>query len=300
MSKLSLVLLAAGMGSRYGALKQMDEFGPNGETIMDYSIYDAIHAGFDHIVFIIRESFQEAFEEKFANRFGNDIKVDFVTQELDKSTGDFVVPDYREKPWGTGHALLMVKDVVDGPFAVINADDYYGKEAFSTLANYLQDSPSEFCIVAYQLANTLSKHGTVNRGLCILDEEGNLQDVIETLSIGYNDQGDIVYPTEGDNYKELDGNTKVSMNMFGFTPEFFSLAESQFAQFLEEQGQELKSEFYIPQILDHEIKKNDLHVRVLNSPSKWFGVTYKEDKPAVEASIQELINKGAYPEKLWG
>ena len=299
MSKLSLVLLAAGMGSRYGALKQMDEFGPNGETIMDYSIYDAIHAGFDHIVFIIRESFQEAFEEKFSNRFGKDIKVEFVTQELDKATGDFVVPDYREKPWGTGHALLMVKEVVNGPFAVINADDYYGKEAFKTLADYLNNSPNEFCIVAYQLANTLSKHGTVNRGLCILDEEGNLQDVIETLSIGYDDEGTIVYPSNGDEYKTLDGDTKVSMNMFGFTPEFFTLAESQFKDFLKERGQEPKSEFYIPQVLDHEIKKNGLNVRVLNSPSKWFGVTYKEDKPAVESSIQELISKGVYPENLW-
>lgn len=298
MKQLSLVLLAAGMGSRYGSLKQMDEFGPNGETIMDYSIYDAKRAGFNHIVFIIRESFEEAFREKFDNRFGDDIKVDFVTQELHKELGDFELPETRVKPWGTGHALMMVSEVVNGPFAVINADDYYGVEAYQILADHLKANQDDFCIVAYQLKNTLSDHGTVNRGVCQVDNQGNLVDVNETLKISRNEAGEITFPTE-EGHGMLEEDTKVSMNMFGFTPKYFELATSQFSDFLQDKGHEEKSEFYIPQILDKEIKADNLEVQVLTSPSKWFGVTYKEDKPHVQKSIQALIDDNVYPNKLW-
>lgn len=299
MQKLSLVLLAAGMGSRYGSLKQMDAFGPNGETIMDYSIYDAIRAGFNHIVFIVRESFVDAFKAKFENRFGDQVTVEFVTQELNKSIGSFELPESRVKPWGTAHALLMVKDVVSGPFAVVNADDYYGVEAFQTLAKYLQSSPKDFCIVAYELNNTLSEHGTVNRGVCIVDDSGNLKDVQETLKISKSEDG-IIYPKEDGTFGKLDPDTKVSMNMFGFTPSFFTFASEQFATFLEQFGNEEKSEFYIPQVLDKEIKADNLNVQVFTSPSKWFGVTYKEDKPHVQKVLGELIEQGRYPHDLWG
>lgn len=298
MKKTSLVLLAAGMGSRYGSLKQMDEFGPNGETIMDYSIYDAIRAGFNHIVFIIRDSFREAFEEKFKNRFGNEIQVDFVSQELIKGTGDFKVPATRVKPWGTGHALLMASEVVSGNFAVVNADDYYGVEAYTTLVDFLSKNQDDFCIVSYHLQNTLSDHGHVNRGVCFEDEDGNLKDVVETIQISKDASGNIYYPVEG-GIKTLSPETKVSMNMFGFTPKFFASAKKQFEDFLKNHGQEEKSEFYIPKVLDYGIKNENLNIQILVSPSQWFGVTYKEDKPVVQARLSELIEQGVYPNNLW-
>lgn len=299
MAKTSLVLLAAGMGSRYGSLKQMDEFGPNGETIMDYSIYDAIRAGFDHIVFIIRESFQDAFEAKFKSRFGDDIQVDFVTQELDKQTGDFEVPETRQKPWGTAHALLMANEVVEGNFGIVNADDYYGVEAYQILYDFLQLETKNFSIIAYPLQNTLSDHGHVNRGVCFEDENGNLKDVVECTQISKDQNGVISYP-DGDSRKELSPDTNVSMNMFGFNSHFFDLASSMFSSFLEDHGMEEKSEFYIPKVLDNAMKSGDLNIQILTSPSQWFGVTYKDDKPHVQAKFQELIDKGVYPKKLWG
>ena len=298
MQKMSLVLLAAGMGSRYGSLKQMDEFGPHGETIMDYSIYDAIRAGFNHIVFIIRDSFRDAFEEKFKNRFGDDIQVDFVSQELDRATGSYEVPSTREKPWGTAHALLMAKDVVKGNFGVVNADDYYGKEAYETLATFLSSDPTDFCIISYHLENTLSEHGNVNRGVCQVDEKGNLVDIVECVQISKDQHQIISYPVEG-GIKTLSPLTKVSMNMFGFTPKYFTLAESQFKSFLQDRGHEEKSEFYIPNVLDTGIKNNEFDIQVLVSPSQWFGVTYKEDKPVVEKKLKELIAAKVYPAQLW-
>lgn len=299
MKKTSLVLLAAGMGSRYGSLKQMDEFGPNGETIMDYSLYDAKRAGFNHFVFIIREAFKEAFESKFANRFGDDVQVDFVTQELDKATGDFNVPATRTKPWGTGHALLMAQEVVDGNFAIINADDYYGVESYQTLFNFLQTDSEDYCIVAYKLKNTLSDHGHVNRGVCRVDEKGNLIDVEECIAIRREDSGRISFPTD-DGSRELMEDANVSMNMFGFRSTYFALAQQEFDIFLKERGQEEKSELYIPYILDTAIKNKGQKINVLSSPSQWFGVTYKEDKPHVQAKFKKLIENGVYPENLWG
>ncbi len=298
MKKTSLVLLAAGMGSRYGSLKQMDEFGPNGETIMDYSIYDAKRAGFNHIVFIIREAFKDAFEEKFANRFGDDIQVDFVTQELHKATGDFKIPESRQKPWGTGHALLMAQEAVDGDFAIINADDYYGVESYEALYNFLHTDSDEYCIVAYQLKNTLSDHGHVNRGVCKSDNDGNLIDVEECIAIRREDSGKIIYPTDNGS-NELEEDTNVSMNMFGFRSSYFKLAQDQFKVFLEERGHEEKSELYIPFVLDHGVKTSGLKIKVLTSPSQWFGVTYKDDKPHVQAKFKKLIAEGVYPENLW-
>ncbi len=298
MKKTSLVLLAAGMGSRYGSLKQMDEFGPNGETIMDYSLYDAKRAGFNHFVFIIREAFKEAFEAKFANRFGSDVQVDFVTQELDKGVGDFQVPESRNKPWGTGHALLMANEVVDGNFAIINADDYYGVESYQTLYNFLQTDNSDYCIVAYELKNTLSDHGHVNRGVCKVDEDGNLVDVEECVAIRREDSGKIHYP-HGEGVKELSESADVSMNMFGFRNTYFDLAQNEFTRFLKERGGEEKSELYIPSILDKAIKEMGQNIKVLSSPSQWFGVTYKDDKPHVQAKFKKLIEDGVYPEKLW-
>ena len=298
MKKTSLVLLAAGMGSRYGSLKQMDDFGPNGETIMDYSIYDAKRAGFNHIVFIIREAFKDAFTEKFANRFGDDMTVDFVTQELHKSTGDFTVPDSREKPWGTAHALLMAQEVVDGDFAIINADDYYGVESYETLYSFLNSDSDEYCIIAYELNNTLSDHGHVNRGVCKLDEDGNLVDVEECIAIRREESGKITFPT-AEGSKELKEKTNVSMNMFGFRSSYFGLAQTEFDNFLQERGHEEKSEFYIPAVLDKGIKNKTLKIKVLTSPSQWFGVTYKDDKPHVQARFKELISNNVYPENLW-
>jgi len=298
MKKTSLVLLAAGMGSRYGSLKQMDEFGPNGETIMDYSIYDAVRAGFNHIVFIIRESFQDAFREKFEHRFGSDVKVDFVTQELDKATGDFKVPETRQKPWGTAHALLMASEVVDGKFGIVNADDYYGVEAYKILFDFLQKDTEDFCIVAYPLQNTLSDHGHVNRGVCFEDENGNLLDVVECVAIQKGEDGIISYP-EGDSRKELAADTNVSMNMFGFNTRFFDKAAEMFTDFLKERGHEEKSELYIPKVLDESMKAGELNIQILTSPSQWFGVTYKDDKPHVQAKFKELIETKVYPEDLW-
>ncbi len=298
MAKTSLVLLAAGMGSRYGSLKQMDAFGPNGETIMDYSIYDAIRAGFDHIVFIIRESFQEAFEAKFKNRFGDAVQVDFVTQELDKQTGDFDVPETRQKPWGTAHALLMANEVVEGNFGIVNADDYYGVEAYQILYDFLQKQTNDFSIIAYPLVNTLSDHGHVNRGVCFEDEQGHLKDIVECTQIAKEENGTISYP-DGEGRKSLSPQTNVSMNMFGFNPQFFKLASSMFSAFLTNHGHEEKSEFYIPTVLDQAMKSGEINIQILTSPSQWFGVTYKDDKPHVQAKFQELIDQGVYPKNLW-
>jgi len=295
----SLLVLAAGMGSRYGGLKQMDAFGPNGETIIDYSIYDAINAGFNKVVFVIRSSFKDDFEKFFRDRIGDKIQMEFVVQELDKiPKGSSYTPD-REKPWGTAHAVMMGAEVINEPFAVINADDYYGKESYGTLIDYFktQNDESQFAVVSYLLNNTLSDHGTVNRGVCFKDEEDFLTKIVETLKISKNADG-ITYPKE-DGVGELTADTLVSMNMFGFFPSYFSLTHDYFTQFLKDKGQELKSEFFIPYTLDQMINNNQVKVKVLTSPASWFGVTYKEDKPIVVEKINKLIASGAYPENLW-
>ena len=296
----SLLVLAAGMGSRYGGLKQMDDFGPNGETIIDYSIYDAINAGFNKIVFVIRSSFRNDFERFFRERLGDRIKLEFVEQELTKIPDGFQLNPEREKPWGTAHAVMMGSEVINEDFAVINADDYYGQESYGSLINYFKNRQrdDEFAVVSYLLMNTLSDHGTVNRGICQKDNNDFLTDIVETLQISRNTNGIITYPSEG-GPKVLEEDTLVSMNMFGFNPKYFELADQHFRHFLEHSGNELKSEYFIPYSLDQMINAHEAKVKVITSPASWFGVTYKEDKPIVVDKIKALINRGVYPENLW-
>ena len=302
MSKPTLLILAAGMGSRYGSLKQMDAFGPNGEAIIDYSIYDAIQAGFGKIVFIIREHFREAFEEAFLGKFDDQVEIAFVTQELDKIPEGFEVHPERSKPWGTAHAVWVGHEVINEPFGVINADDFYGRDAYQALANFLiqaqESKDPDYAVISYRLGNTLSDHGTVNRGVCHQDEAGNLQDIVEAIKI--ENKGDhATYPNGDGQDKRLDLDTLVSMNMFGFLPSFFDHASEQFKDFLKERGMEEKSEFFIPLLIDNLIKNEVLNVKVIDTDASWFGVTYKEDKPIVQEKLNHLIDIGEYPQKLW-
>jgi dTDP-glucose pyrophosphorylase len=301
--KSSLLVLAAGMGSRYGGLKQMDSFGPNGETIIDYSIYDAIKAGFDKVVFVIREHFKKDFEEFFKQKFEDKIEIAFVTQELDKIPEGLNFHPEREKPWGTAHAVMMGRDVIEGPFAVINADDYYGTDAYKVIIEYFntldQNQPDDYAVVAYKLSKTLSKHGTVNRGICYSDALGNLDHVVECVKISESDEGVISYPGEDGARKILQQDDLVSMNMWAFQPSFFKHTEDMFKEFLANEGMELKSEFYIPKAVDNLIRKGTSKVKVLQSDSEWFGVTYQEDKPIVIEKLNTLIQKKVYPADLW-
>ncbi len=302
MTKTTLVILAAGMGSRYGGLKQMDSFGPAGEAIIDYSIYDAIEAGFQKIVFIIRESFKQDFVAFFSGKFDDKIEIAFVTQELSHIPADFEINPERVKPWGTAHAVARAKEEVEGSFAVINADDYYGKEAYQTLMSFFNSTSSdttEYCIIGYFLENTLSDYGTVNRGVCAMDDQGYLESIEECTKILKEEDGVIRFPQDSDDRRVLDSKTLVSMNMFGFKPSYFDFFDEEFSSFLRNYGKELKSEFYIPTLLDTLIKSEQVKLKVLESESDWFGVTYQDDKPFVVERINKLVASGAYPEKLW-
>jgi len=298
----SLVILAAGMGSRYGGLKQVDAFGPNGETIIDYSIYDAINAGFKKIVFIIREHFSENFEKVFKEKLAGKVEIEFVFQELDKVPEGSKYPADRTKPWGTAHAVIVAKEVVKEPFAIINADDYYGASSYKLLYDFLTDpenvNSNNYCIIGYYLKNTLSEYGTVNRGVCAVDENHTLKDIVETLKIQRHKDGIVRFPN-AEGHGELAEDVVVSMNMFGFMPSFFDYAENMFKDFLADRAFEEKSEFYIPEVLDEMQDKDFAKVKVLNSDSNWFGVTYKEDKPYVVNQLNHLISLGVYPENLW-
>jgi len=298
--KPTLLILAAGMGSRYGKLKQMDSFGPNGETIIEYSIYDAIAAGFGKLVFIVRDSFKTEFETYFRSKLDGKIDMEFVSQELDIVPKGMSYTEDRQKPWGTAHAIWVAKNVIKEPFGVINADDYYGVEAYSQLASFLtnQQNNKDFAVVAYYLRNTLSDHGTVNRGVCTLNEEGHLIDVKECVKIKRDQDGIIRYPLDEGN-AELSEDTLVSMNMWGFLPSYFEYCESMFIDFLKNEGMKLTSEFYIPTLVDNLIKNNVLNVSVIDTESDWFGVTYQEDKPFVMDKITSLIGSGVYPKNLW-
>lgn len=305
MSKPTLLVLAAGMASRYGSLKQMDGVGPAGEAIIDYSIYDAARAGFGKVVFVIRSTFADSFKAAFTpSRFGGKIEVDFVYQELDKLPAGFTVPAERVKPWGTNHAIMMGAEVINEPFAVINADDFYGYDAFRTMANYLNSLSSEdkgkYCMVGYKLCNTLSEFGTVSRGECIVDEEGNLVGMTERLGIKRLASGKVIYENNGTE-QEIAADATVSMNMFGFTADYFAHSERLFVEFLSkpETMTNLKSEFFIPMVVNHLINSKEAIMKVLTCDAQWFGVTYKEDKPDVEAKIRALIRQGEYPAKLW-
>jgi UTP-glucose-1-phosphate uridylyltransferase len=297
--KPTLLILAAGMGSRYGGLKQMDELGPNGESIIDYSVFDAIRAGFGKVVFVIRPSFADAFKERFESRLKGKIDTEYVFQELENIPEGFKVPEGREKPWGTGHAMLMARGVIKEPFAIINADDFYGKEAYQSAVDFIRNHPAdnEYAMIGYALKNTLSEHGTVSRGVCETDSNGYLEEVTERTKIGW--ENGKIYFYEGDQKTELTGNEPVSMNFWIFKPPFFDELEKGFINFLKEKGGEKKSEYYFNVRADELIKSGKATTLVIDTNAKWFGVTYKEDKPVVRESLNKLIEKGDYPGKLW-
>ena len=293
MSDITLLIMAAGMGSRYGGLKQLDSVGPYKETIIDYSIYDAIRSGFNKVVFIIREEFHKEFRTLISDKFSDQIKVEFAFQELSNLPEGYTAPKDRIKPWGTGHAILTAKDIIKEPFVAINGDDFYGFESFKVVANYYQNGGDQFSMVAFQLDNTLSDFGSVTRGLCTIN--GNtLNTVIETGGLKMSNEG-----MESDRKIVLNGKEPVSMNVWGFTPDLFTYLEPMFGKFLEKKGNELKSEYLIPSVVNTLIQTGEKNVHILHSSAKWFGVTYKEDKPYVTKQINELIKKGIYPKKLF-
>ena len=299
--KPTLLILAAGMGSRYGSLKQMDGLGPNGEAIIDYSIFDAIRAGFGKIVFVIRHSFEQAFKEHFrAEKFGNEVKFEFVFQELDYLPQGYSVPEGRVKPWGTNHAVMMGASVINEPFAVINADDFYGRSSYETMSAYLNSivgTEGKYAIVGYHLENTLSDFGTVSRGICSVDSNHYLTTVTERTAIARQD--DKIFYSENEIQHELAPNSYVSMNFWGFTPEYFKLSNRIFKDFLDANKDNLKSEFFIPYIADKLISSGEATIKVLDCDAKWFGVTYKEDRPFTIEKIEALIETGEYPAKIW-
>lgn len=301
MIKPTLLVLAAGMGSRYGSLKQMDGVGPNGEAIIDYSIYDAIRAGFGKVVFVIRHSFAKEFTEVFnAERFGHRIEVEYVYQELDCLPEGFSLPEGRQKPWGTNHAVMMAAPVIREPFAVINADDFYGRDAYAVIGRYLsslEGSRNSYCMVGYEVSKTLSENGTVSRGVCTVDADGYLQGMVERTQIERVD-GTILFHDGGAD-EPLAENTPVSMNLFGFTPDYFEYSADYFRTFLSENISNLKAEFFIPLMVNRLISTSVARMRVLSTSAQWFGVTYKEDKPQLMAKIEALIEAGEYPRKLW-
>lgn len=298
--KPTLLILAAGMGSRFGGLKQIEPVGPNGESILEYSVFDAIRAGFGKVVFVIRESFAESFKKQFEPKLLGKIEIKYVYQETNMLPEGFVLPEGREKPWGTGHAVLMAKKVINEPFAVINADDFYGANAYKILSEYLsmKISPEQYTMVGYRLNKTLSDFGSVSRGICVTNADNQLTKITETHKIRTEEEK-ILCESQNEQTKELNGDEIVSMNFWGFHPSIFENIESQFIDFLKENINLPKSEFYIPFVVFEMIKRNLISVEVLSADSPWFGVTYKEDKPYVIEQIQNLTDEGVYPANLW-
>ena len=299
--KPTLFILAAGMGSRYGGLKQLDGLGPNGETIMDYSVFDAMRAGFGKVVFVIRKDFEEDFRKVVLSKYADHVPCEVCFQGIDNLPEGFTRNPERTKPWGTNHAVLMAKDIIKEPFMVINADDFYGKESFEVMAKFLLDvngQEGKYCMAGYRVGNTLSEHGTVSRGVCAIDKMGYLTDVVERTAIE-NKNGHIVFPDENGNEVEIPFDTPVSMNMWGFTPEYFEYTEEAFKAFLTENAQELKAEFYIPTLVNDMIKSGKATCQVLDTTAKWFGVTYADDRQMVVDKIQALVDAGVYPNKLF-
>ena len=301
MKKPVLVVMAAGMGSRYGGLKQIDPVDKEGHIIMDFSIYDAVQAGFRKVVFIIKKENEADFRSAIGDRLSNQLEVSYVFQDLHNIPEGYEVPEGRVKPWGTGHAIMSCIDVIDGPFAVINADDYYGKEAFKEAYSYLTNLPSadimQICMVSFVLKNTLSDNGGVTRGVCEVDGHGMLADIEETHNIEKEDGKAVIHKEDGDVFLDID--SPVSMNMWGLTPEFFAILKNGFEQFLNKTDMEdLKAEYLLPTIIGELLKEGTVSVKVLKSEDQWFGVTYKEDRETVVEAVKSLIDKGIYPDKL--
>ena len=293
MKNLSLLVMAAGMGSRYGGLKQLDQVGPNGETIIDYSVYDAIKAGFTKVVFIIRKDFEDQFKSQITEKYSEKIDIAFAFQNLDDLPDSFLCPDGREKPWGTGHAILSAKELIDDPFVVINGDDFYGQESFNVIADYYNNGGNQFSMVAFRLDKTLSSHGAVTRGVCNIKSE-KLISVIETEDIEKKEKK--ILSNRDITFK---GSEPVSMNMWGFLPSLFNYLSKGFIEFLNAEGNELKSEYLIPSVINNLIQNKLEEIHVLRSNASWFGVTYKQDKPEVKRKINELINSEIYPSHLF-
>jgi len=300
--RLSLLIMAAGIGSRYGGIKQLDGFGPSGEKIIDYTIYDAIQTGFQKIVFVIRRDIETDFRKAVTEPWSGRIPMEFVHQELDSVPAGFHTPPERIKPWGTGHAILTAAPAIREPFSVVNADDFYGRPSLKIIFEHLASieflEGAGYGLVGYLLKNTLSEYGSVARGICRADAQGYLTSLVETLGI-YRDESGIFHKDEHGRPRAIDGNTLVSMNLWGFTPSYFKHLETDFGAFLRERGQDPKSEFYLTSTIDRLIRSGEEKVKVLSTRQQWFGVTYREDRPAVERNIRELVAKGQYPENLW-
>ena len=300
--KPTLFVLAAGMGSRYGGLKQLDPLGPQGQTIMDYSIYDAIQAGFGKVVFVIRKDFEQDFRDKILSKYEGHIPVEVVFQSTDKLPEGYTCPADRSKPWGTNHAVLMGSEVIKEPFAVINADDFYGRDAFRVIAEDLmrpRDRKGDYSMVGFRVGNTMTENGSVSRGVCSTSDDGLLTGVVERTAISYAPDGSIVFTDEEGKEQKLEPNTPVSMNLWGFTPDYFDYSDREFRHFLDEKISVPKSEFFIPLVIDTLIKNGEATVKVLDTDSKWFGVTYSADRPGVVEKLAALHADGTYPDKMF-
>ena len=300
--KPTLFVLAAGMGSRYGGLKQLDGVGPHGETIMDYSIYDAVKSGFGKIVFVIRKDFEQDFREKILSKYQGHVPVDVVFQSIDDLPEGYTCPADRAKPWGTNHAVLMGKDAIREPFAVINADDFYGRNAFEVIAEELSrphDRKGDYCMVGFRVGNTMTENGSVARGVCSTSPEGLLTGVVERTAISYDPDHNIVFTDENGTQQTLLPETPVSMNLWGFTPDYFDYSEREFKRFLDKDINTPKSEFFIPLCIDTLIKNGEATAKVLDTVSRWFGVTYAADRPGVVEKLAQLHAQGTYPDRLF-
>ena len=304
MSRATLVIMAAGMGSRYGGLKQIDPIGPDGEIILDYSVYDAVKAGFDKVVFVIKKEIEKDFKEIIGDKLNGIVDYEFAYQDINNLPEGFTVPEGRVKPWGTGHAVLSCKDMIDGPFAVINADDFYGRETFELIFNELTKAKDEsekygFCMVGFRVENTLTENGHVARGVCQTNADGYLTDIVERTKIAIRD-GKIMFTEDDESWTEIAEGTTVSMNCWGFTPVMMKELGDRFAACLERNKDNmLKCEYFLPFVVDELLKEDKAVVKVLSTKEKWYGVTYKEDKPVVVNAIIEKVEKGEYPECLW-
>ncbi len=302
MKEITLVIMAAGMGSRYGGLKQIDPVGANGEIILDYSVYDAIEAGFDKVIFVIKHEIEEDFKRIVQGKYENKIKVEYAFQDINNLPEGYTAPEGRTKPWGTGHAVLSCDGMIDGPFAVINADDYYGKEAFRLICNELKnmDTENEFCMVGFKVENTLTENGFVARGVCQTDNDGYLTDIVERTKIGIKDSKIVFTEDDGASFTELERGSIVSMNCWGFSSMMMSELKNRFAACLERNKDNmLKCEYFLPFVVDELLKEGKVRVKVMGTSEKWYGVTYKEDKQTVVAALRQKVADGFYPQKLW-